>query len=405
MSTLFDRAYSQPIESLKSNFSILMVAQNVLIIFVFYFFIILLHVLIPGTHVEGYCCDSNFKPLNYKLNGLRTLLVTVFIFLLLPQNLQTYFYVNNFYLAIGANIVGLSLSIFLYFRGGHEIYNRCVTVDQLQIDKSKLAKNEEQFNALQRIYIGWEWNPRFFGIDAKMQLYVIGAIGLAINVLSCCSYHFYKTERGISNGLLIYTFLMSWFLCEYMFFEHIHLYTYDLFAEKLGFKLTWGCQVFYPFFYCIGIYSISSDSKINDLTLIQCVLTLIVFFSGWLMTRGSNLQKFYFRIYPNQKTIFFGLIEQKTIPGTRILISGFWGIARHLNYFGEILQSVALCIPGLIMGDNMFYKLIPFGYPLYYFILFIKRQLDDDELCEKKYGKKWIEYCKIVQWRIFPGIW
>ena len=109
--------------------------------------------------------------------------------------------------------------------------------------------------------------------------------------------------------------------------------------------------------------------------------------------------------HQHKKTLISQFGKCPTYLGTRILISGFWGIARHLNYFGEILQSVALCIPGAIMGENFFYRIIPFGYPLYYLILFIKRQMDDDELCEKKYGKKWEEYCQIVKWRIFPGIW
>jgi hypothetical protein len=25
-------------------------------------------------------------------------------------------------------------------------------------------------------------------------------------------------------------------------------------CEKLGFKLCWGCLLFYPFFYCIGVW-------------------------------------------------------------------------------------------------------------------------------------------------------
>ena len=71
-----------------------------------------------------------------------------------------------------------------------------------------------------------------------MILYAYGAIRLELNILSGCAHQFYQTE-SISNALLVYTVMFSWFLHEYMFFENVHLYTYDLFAEKLGFKLTW----------------------------------------------------------------------------------------------------------------------------------------------------------------------
>ena len=32
--------------------------------------------------------------------------------------------------------------------------------------------------------------------------------------------------------------------------------------------------------------------------------------------------------------------------GSKILCSGFWGLARHINYFGEIVQAIALALPG-----------------------------------------------------------
>ncbi len=37
--------------------------------------------------------------------------------------------------------------------------------------------------------------------------------------------------------------MLSWFCVEYLMHEHVHLFTYDLFAERTGFKLTWGCLV------------------------------------------------------------------------------------------------------------------------------------------------------------------
>ena len=201
---------------------------------------------------------------------------------------------------------------------------------------------------------------------------------------------------------------------------------YDLFAEKIGFKLSWwvmlymylhniiglldfflrGCCVFYPFFYPIGAYSIVSAAPTGkDITALQAALILVLFMSGWVMTRGANMQKFFFRLDPESKSFLFGLIKQKTIPGTRILCSGWWGLSRHLNYFGEIIQGFALALPGVLMAPTVYYGAIPLLYPLYYVALFIPRQIDDDALCKKKYGAKWDEYCKAVPYRIVPGVW
>ena len=37
----------------------------------------------------------------------------------------------------------------------------------------------------------------------------------------------------------------------------VHLYTYDLFRERVGGKLTWGCLCFYPWFYPIGVWPLA----------------------------------------------------------------------------------------------------------------------------------------------------
>eukprot|EP00602_Paraphysomonas_sp_CaronLab_P003844 CAMPEP_0185039548 /NCGR_PEP_ID=MMETSP1103-20130426/36490_1 /TAXON_ID=36769 /ORGANISM="Paraphysomonas bandaiensis, Strain Caron Lab Isolate" /LENGTH=238 /DNA_ID=CAMNT_0027578477 /DNA_START=393 /DNA_END=1109 /DNA_ORIENTATION=- len=238
-----------------------------------------------------------------------------------------------------------------------------------------------------------------------MLLYIIGAVGLELNILSCCSVQFYSSNGYISNGLVVYAVMFLWFLHEYMLFERVHLYTYDLFAEKLGFKLVWGCTVFYPHFYCIGMHSLLAASKDNDLPYGACLAVLSLFLVGWCITRGANLQKYMCRTSPDCKLVFGGLIEQRTIPGTRILCSGFWGAARHFNYAGEILQGIALALPGTFLGYTLFSKIFPWVYPLFYITLFVTRQHDDDELCKKKYGAKWDEYCAAVPWKILPGIW
>ena len=137
----------------------------------------------------------------------------------------------------------------------------------------------------------------------------------------------------------------------------------------------------------------------------QTIFILVTFFMGWIITRGANMQKFSFRINPQSKYFLFGFIKQDTIPGTRILSSGFWGMARHFNYFGEILQGLALALPGFLLAKSYFQMIAPMLYPVYYIILFVTRQIDDDAVCKAKYGEKWDLYCKKVKSRIIPGIY
>ena len=199
----------------------------------------------------------------------------------------------------------------------------------------------------------------------------------------------------------------------------VHLYTYDLFAEKMGFKLSWGCLVFYPFFYAIGVHAIVRSDPSIDISSTTAAVILSIFFIGWIFTRGANMQKFYYRTQPQHKTFLFGLVPQKTVPGTSILCSGWWGVSRHFNYCGEIVQGVALALPGFLMVlyspslvdmtnfpfASFYFLLQPWLYPLYYLALFIPRQADDDEVCKRKYGQKWDEYTRLVPYRIFPGLY
>lgn len=94
----------------------------------------------------------------------------------------------------------------------------------------------------------------------------------------------------------------------------------------------------------------------------------------------------------------------RTVPGSRgrLLASGFWGVSRHVNYLGEVLQAVALALPGWFATGSV----LPWAYPAYYVALFVPRALDDDAQCAAKYGAAvWGAYTRAVPWRIVPGVW
>ena len=63
--------------------------------------------------------------------------------------------------------------------------------------------------------------------------------------------------------------------------------------------------------------------------------------AGYLIFRGSNSQKDQFRSDPQHPSVR-RLQSLPTARGTRLLISGWWGIARHINYFGDWLMA---CVP------------------------------------------------------------
>ena len=125
-----------------------------------------------------------------------------------------------------------------------------------------------------------------------------------------------------------------------------------------------------------------------------------LFFAGWVLARGANLQKYFFKIAPSRPA--FGLLVPETIEQgeRRLLVSGFWGLSRHINYLGEILMATGLA---LALGYPS--ALGPWLYPLYYVGLLFPRQYDDDKRCAAKYGALWTAYTRRVRWRIIPGVY
>jgi len=213
-----------------------------------------------------------------------------------------------------------------------------------------------------------------------------------LNLISALFKH-YELNQTLSLEIIIYYAELTYFLLEYLYFEEVHLYTYDLIDENIGFKLTWGCLCFYGFFYPLGVRCLVPPGVTVPSPLL--IASPFVFLTGYILTRGANLQKFYFKTRPNEP--FLGIQQQAL--GNKILCSGFWGLSRHINYLGEILLATGIA---LATGTN---SIFPWLYPLYYLLLLFPRERDDHERCLKKYGELWRQYCRLVPYRIIPFVY
>jgi protein-S-isoprenylcysteine O-methyltransferase Ste14 len=342
--------------------------------------VLVLHVVLPGRWVDGYVRDADGRPLRYRLNGLLVLAVTV---------------------GLAAALVALDIAPAdeLWRHRWAELAGACVLGLLFTLAIVLPARATEK-PLLADLFLGRLANPRWRGgrVDAKMWLYLAGAVLLELNVLSFAA-HQQLAHGRLSPGVVLYAALLSFFVVDYLTFEHVHLYTYDLFAERVGFKLGWGCLVFYPYFYCVGLWSQADEPDPNAPTWLPA-LAAVVFFAGWTLARGANLQKYAFKRDPAAKAL--RLLEPRAITdGTHTLLcSGFWSVSRHVNYLGEILMATGLTLALGDPGDP-----IPWLYPLYYVALLLPRQLDDDRRCAAKYGALWDEYRTRVPYRIVPGLY
>lgn len=125
-----------------------------------------------------------------------------------------------------------------------------------------------------------------------------------------------------------------------------------------------------------------------------------------LLNYRVDWEKEYFRAH-NGKCDLWGQpatfieAEYNTTAGpkrSKLLTSGFWGVARHLNYTFELLLALTWCLPGL--G----YSFWPFLYVIFLTVLLVHRVFRDEEKCRDKYGPTWDKYCREVPYRMIPWV-
>ena len=272
-----------------------------------YIIILALHVVLPARAVNGYVRNSETgNLLKYRLNGPLVLLAAVALWAL----------------AGGLKILPLD---WLYEHRWSGLAGAC-TLGLLFSFAIVLPNKSSGHSFLADLYLGRLENPQFFRarVDAKMFLYLAGATLLLLNLLSFTAHHIITYGTNASPGVILYCGLFAWFVVDYLVFEQVHLYTYDIFAERVGFKLGWGCLTFYPYFYAVGLWTTAALPDPHTPSWLLVAFT-VVFFTGWILSRGANMQKFYFKTEPERA--FLGILKPRFLSDgkNKILISGFWG--------------------------------------------------------------------------------
>lgn len=246
-------------------------------------------------------------------------------------------------------------------------------------------------SALRSFLSGVELAPQWHGVDLKMFSYRPSLIGLAlVNV----SFAFAQYERYgfVSTPMWLYQVFTFLYVANYFHFEHGMLFTWDVLQERFGFGLVWGDYVLVPFFYSLpGWYLVDRVEAMPPLAVAGLVALYAL---GVWMFRGANEQKHRFKRDPHVR--IWG--APAATMGGRLLVSGFWGIGRKLNYTGELLMYVAWTLP---CGVG---SVVPFLPALWLAVFFPHRAWRDDRRCREKYGALWVAYCERVPFRMIPFV-
>eukprot|EP00879_Flechtneria_rotunda_P016886 GHRR01017676.1.p1 GENE.GHRR01017676.1~~GHRR01017676.1.p1 ORF type:complete len:424 (+),score=84.03 GHRR01017676.1:223-1494(+) len=344
-----------------------------------------LHLLLPGEWAQGVLLP-NGRRLKYKLNAFQTLVIGYGTAALLSFGLGvldlTWITTNFITLTTAAIIFSTLLAVVVYIMSFAQ--------------GALLAHGGNSGVAVYDFWMGRELNPRIAGMDVKefCELYP-GMIGWGLLNLAF-AYQQYKQLGYVTNAMLLVNVFQLWYIADGLYNEKAILTTMDITTDGFGFMLSFGDLAWVPFTFCTQARYLADYPR--QLSTAALLAVLLVQGIGYYIFRGANGQKDTFRRNPKHPSVAH-LKTLSTARGTKLIISGWWGTARHINYLGDWIMGLAWCLPCGLTG---LLSVVPYFYCIYFACLLIHRERRDEAACRVKYGADWDKYCSIVPWRIIP---
>ncbi|GAD91665.1 delta(14)-sterol reductase [Paecilomyces variotii No. 5] len=421
-----------PEEGLKTFFD----TNVTLWVLAYYGLSLFLQIFLPGQEVDGVTLACGGKH-RYKFNAFPSAVI-----ILSGCAVGTYLYGADFALwtflwdnyvqVITANqVVSTVLSIYVYARSFS-----VPAPGQPNPEFRELAPGGHTGNVLYDFFIGRELNPRVklpipfvsdtsrtidLGVFFEMRPGLLGWLILNLSNVA----HQYRTYGYVSDSIILVTVFQGFYVLDALYMEPAILTTMDVIMDGFGYMLAFGDVVWVPFIYSFQTRYLSVFPY--ELGIYGIAIVLGCTGIGYFIFRGANSQKNRFRQNPNDPRVKH-LTYMETATGSKLITSGWWGCARHINYFGDWIMSWGQCLPTGIAGYVIIQSIDPstgelqkqavqtpevrgwgmiftYFYLVYFGTLLIHREMRDEEKCKKKYGADWDKYTSLVRSRIIPGIY
>ena len=379
--------------SSQSLFSLIFpTKESFSIILSWFLFQMFLERILPGDVVEGTQL-SNGQKLKYNINGHLAFWISFAVMLhgypVFENGRFTGFtrfplekiYDDYFELAKSACLFSTLLSIYLYLKSF--------------IPGALLARDSS--SAVYNWFIGRELNPRDFGDFDWKEFCELrpGLIGWAMINAGCACAQF-RNLGYVSVPMVLINLFQGMYVWDALYSEQAILTTMDITTDGFGFMLAFGDLAWVPFTYSLQArFLVEHSPEINNLFWIAVLGIKIL---GFMIFRGANGEKDQFRRDPSHPSVAH-IKTLETKRGRKLMITGWWGMARKINYTGDWLMGLAWCL------TTGFQTPLTYFYSIYFLILLIHRAFRDDEACEKKYGKEdWEKYKAAVPYIFVPKV-
>ena len=187
----------------------------------------------------------------------------------------------------------------------------------------------------------------------------------------------------------------------------------DIIVDRAGFEIQWGCLVWVP-----AVYTLHSRFLVqypSGLSFPVATGLFILSIMGVVLNYLADRERDVFRATNGQALVWgkkpsfikasYTIIDRKTGETSQktslLLASGFWGVARHFQYFFELTAAWSWCL----LANPFQNGILVLCYATFLTYLLIDRAERDSKKCHLKYGKYYEEYCQLVPYKILPGVY
>jgi 7-dehydrocholesterol reductase len=357
-------------------------------------FQLLLMRVVPGETFNGPLTVKGNTPV-YKNNGLKCYIITMVVFGMMTGYAKFYGYTPTVvYDRFGDLLLTMTLFSAIF----------CVVLYVKGITAPSSSDSGSSGNFLFDYFWGTELYPRIWGFNVKVFTncrFGITVWALLVVIHATKSYELH----GFVDSMFVSAFLQLLYVTKFFYWETGYMHTIDFIVDRAGFMICWGCLAFVP-----GYYTTPTMFLVNHPVQLGAPLTLVLLLAGSasiFMNYCADAQRQEVRktngnclVWGKKPEIILAtyMLDNGKRGESVLLVSGFWGLARHFNYLPELMLAFSWSVPA---GFTHF---MPYCYFILLLILLIHRTYRDDQKCAKKYGKFWVEYCQRVPYKIIPRI-
>lgn len=368
-----------------------------------FFGVSLLLELLPGKEECGPTTLTGYVP-KYTDNGVKHCIVFSFLFWV-GSNLGygDYYDFGIFFdvfpsCLVTLNIFGLLFCVFLTLKGLHfPSTDDCGSSGSIVTD-----------------YVwGTELYPRIGGLDIKR--FINDRFSMTFWMLAGASfaYRSFTLHGSWDYGLLFSAISQYIYLFKFFWWEMGYMRSIDIIVDRAGFEIQWGCLVYVPAVYTLHTRFLVLHPSGHEIY--GAVGLFVLSLLGVLFNYMADAERDHFRATNGQCKVWGAdpkfiraeyTIVNKTTGETEtrkslLLASGFWGIARHFQYLFELIAAWSWCF----LANPFVNGVIPLYYATFLTYLLVDRAKRDSDKCHAKYGKYYEEYCRLVPYKIVPGVY